>query len=44
MKESPEISPFPTVFSKDLYCRQAKNKGLFGKGLMQCQEQRKMFF
>ena len=24
------ISPFPTVFSKDLYCR---NQGLFGKGL-----------
>ena len=29
----PAISPFPTVFSKDLYCRQRKNQGLFGKGL-----------
>ena len=27
------ISPFPTVFSKDLYCRHIKNQGLFGKGL-----------
>ena len=27
------ISPFPTVFSKDLYHRQRKNQGLFGKGL-----------
>ena len=26
------ISPFPTVFSKDLFCRR-KIKGLFGKGL-----------
>ena len=27
------ISPFHTVFSKYLYCRHVKNKGLFGKGL-----------
>ena len=27
------ISPFPVVFSKDLYCRHVKNQGLFGKGL-----------
>ena len=24
------ISSFPTVFSKDLYCRNVKNRGLFG--------------
>ena len=28
-----QISPIPTVFLKDLYCRHVKNKGLFGKGL-----------
>ena len=27
------ISPFPTVFSKDLYCRHAKTKACLGKGL-----------
>ena len=27
------ISPFSTVFSKDLNCRHVKNQGLFGKGL-----------
>ena len=27
------ISPFPTVFSKDFYCRQVKNQSLFGKVL-----------
>ena len=27
------ISPFPTVISKDFYCRHVKKKGLFGKGL-----------
>ena len=27
------ISPFPTVFSKDLYRRHVKKQGLFGKGL-----------
>ena len=27
------ISPFPEVFSKDLYCRHVKNQGLFEKGL-----------
>ena len=27
------ISPFPTVFSKDLYCSHVKNKGLLGKEL-----------
>ena len=27
------ISPFPTVFSKDLNCKTRINKGLFGKGL-----------
>ena len=27
------ISPFHTVFSKDLYLRHKKNQGLFGKGL-----------
>ena len=27
------ISPFPTVFSKDLHCRHVKIQGLFGKGL-----------
>ena len=26
------ISPFPTVFSKDLYCRQVKTRACFGKG------------
>ena len=29
----PAISPFPTVFSKDLYCRHVKTRALFGKGL-----------
>ena len=27
------ISPIPTKFSKDLYCRHIKNQGLFKKGL-----------
>ena len=27
------IFSFTTVFSKDVYCRHVKNKGLFGKGL-----------
>ena len=27
-----EISPFPIVFSKDLYCRQMKNRACLGKG------------
>ena len=27
------ISPCPTMFSKDLYCRHVKTKGLFGKML-----------
>ena len=27
------ISPFPTMFSKDVYCRHKKNKGLSGKSL-----------
>ena len=27
-----EISPFPTVFSKDLYCRHVKTKACLGKG------------
>ena len=26
------ISPFPTVFTKDLYCRQAKTRACLGKG------------
>ena len=26
------ISPFPTVFSKDLYCRHVKTRAFFGKG------------
>ena len=26
------ISPFPTVFSKDLYCRHVKNRACLGKG------------
>ena len=26
------ISPFPTVFSKDLYCRHVKNRACMGKG------------
>ena len=25
-------SPFPTVFSKDLYCRHVKTRGCLGKG------------
>ena len=25
------ISPFPTVFSKDLYCKQVKTRGCLGK-------------
>ena len=29
------ISPFPTVFSKDLRCRDVKTRGLFRKGLSQ---------
>ena len=29
------ISPFPTVFSKDLLCRYVKPEGLFGKALSQ---------
>ena len=28
------ISPFPTVFSKDSYCKHVKNLGLFGKTLV----------
>ena len=31
--ESRKISPFPTVFSKDLFYRHVKKQGLFGKGL-----------
>ena len=27
------ISPFPIVFSKDLYCKQVKQGGCLGKGL-----------
>ena len=27
------ISPFPTVFSKDLYCRHVKTRACLGKGL-----------
>ena len=27
------ISPFPTVFSEDLFCRHVKNQALFGKRL-----------
>ena len=27
------ISPFPTVISKDLYCRQVKTRACLGKGL-----------
>ena len=30
------ISPFPTVFSKDLYCRYVKTKGLLRKVLKGC--------
>ena len=26
------ISPFPTVFSKDLYCRYVKTRAFWGKG------------
>ena len=26
------ISPFPTVFSKDVYCRHLKTRACFGKG------------
>ena len=26
------ISPFPTVFSKDLYCRHIKSRACLGKG------------
>ena len=28
----PAISPFPTVFSKDLYCRHIKARACLGKG------------
>ena len=38
-EENTAISPFPTVFSKDLYCRHVKTRvclGLFGKGLKNC--------
>ena len=27
-----KFSPFPTVFLKDLYCRQVKTRACFGKG------------
>ena len=27
------VSPFPTVFSKDLYCRHVKTRDWFGTGL-----------
>ena len=27
-----EIAPFPTVFSKDLYCKQVKTRACLGKG------------
>ena len=27
------ISPFPTVFSKDMYCRHVKTRACLGKGL-----------
>ena len=30
------ISPFPTVFSRVLYCRHVKKKSLFWKGLKRC--------
>ena len=29
-----EMALFPTVFSKDLYCRQEKTRACFGKGLL----------
>ena len=29
---SKAISPFPTVFSKDMYCRQVKTMACLGKG------------
>ena len=32
-KQLQAISPFPTMLSKDFYCRQVENQGLFGKGL-----------
>ena len=35
------ISPFPTEFSEDLYCRHVKNQGLFGKGLKYLEKYRK---
>ena len=31
---SPAISPFPTVFSKDLYCRHIKTRACFGKNYL----------
>ena len=31
------ISPFPTVFSKDLYCRHVKTRACLGKGLIDFQ-------
>ena len=31
------IFPFPTVFSKDLYCRHVKTRDLFGKEGLQVQ-------
>ena len=30
------ISPFPTVFSKDLYCRHVKTRACLGKGSTSC--------
>ena len=27
-----EISPFPTAFSKDMYCRHVKTRACLGKG------------
>ena len=30
--EKGEIAPFPTVFSKDLYCRHIKIRACLGKG------------
>ena len=32
------ISPFPTVFSEDLYCRHVKTRACLGKGKRQLKE------
>ena len=41
---SQAISPFPTVFSKDLYSRHVKTRACLGKGLCTCKNYSKSIF